>query len=74
MKSSTVNPDHNPGIREQDIGLLKSFYIFKPVVHGLASRSILRSKRVKQTNIDISTLNSPWCSMEGSPLDAPDEC
>lgn len=53
MKSSTVNPDHNPGIREQDIGLLKSFDIFKPVVHGLASRSILMSKRVKQTNIDI---------------------
>lgn len=41
MKSSTVNPDHNPRIWEQDIGLLKGFYIFKSVVHELASRLLM---------------------------------
>lgn len=72
MKSSTVNPDHNPGIREQDIGLLKGFYIFKPVAHELASCSILMSKLVKETDIDID-LEFAMVFYARNPYIAPDE-
>lgn len=29
MESSAINPDHDPGIGEQDIGLLKGLDVFE---------------------------------------------